>query len=71
MLIPRLFRRRQHGGAELPLGPEFTVRVTLRRGDKIVRRTAGGGIEIMEITAERGERIEIARVLDGLRRDRH
>lgn len=68
MLIPRLFRRRRSAGTELPLGPEYTVRVTLRRGDKIVRRTEGGTIEIMEITAERGERIEIARVLDGLRR---
>ena len=70
MLIPRLFRRRRSDGAELPLGPEFTVRVTLRRGDKIVRRTARGTIEIMEITAELGERVEIARVLDGLRRKR-
>jgi hypothetical protein len=69
MVIPRLFRRRRGAGAELPLGPEFTVRVTLRRGDKIVRRTAAGSIEIMEITAERGERLEITRVLDRLNRD--
>ena len=69
MLIPRLFRRRRSGGAELPLGPEFTVRVTLRRGDRIVRRTGGGSIEIMEITAEHGERIEVARVIGRLQRN--
>ncbi|HKY91620.1 MAG TPA: hypothetical protein VJM11_11300 [Nevskiaceae bacterium] len=33
--------------------PEFGVRVTLRRGDKIVRRDGRGVIHVLRITEER------------------
>jgi hypothetical protein len=54
----RLFRR-----APLPVLtpalPEFGVRVTLRRGDKIVRRDAHGAIVISSVCEERTDATEI------------
>jgi len=32
---------------------EFGLRLTLRKGDKIVRRDAGGQIEILRVTGDR------------------
>jgi len=32
---------------------EFGLRLTLRKGDKIVRRDAGGRIEILRVTGDR------------------
>jgi hypothetical protein len=32
--------------------PEFGLRLTLRKGDKIVRRDAGGRIEIFRVTGD-------------------
>jgi len=32
--------------------PEFGLRFTLRKGDKIVRRDAGGRIEILRVTGD-------------------
>ena len=33
--------------------PEFGLRLILRKGDKIVRRDAGGRIEILRVTGDR------------------
>jgi hypothetical protein len=47
----RWFRRTPvRGLPSLPQG--FEVKVTLRRGDKVVRRTIDGEIEILKITAD-------------------
>jgi hypothetical protein len=49
----RLFRRRTSRRAvTTEVTPEFGVRVTLRRGDKIVRRDARGAIQVEQVTAE-------------------
>jgi len=36
-----------------PARAEFGLRLTLGQGDKIVRRDAGGRIEILRVTADR------------------
>jgi hypothetical protein len=36
----------------LPVPPEFGVQVTLRKGDKIVRRDARGAIHVRRVTEE-------------------
>ena len=49
----RLIRRRPDPPPRSPqLTPEFGVRVTLRKGDRIVRRDAAGAIYITTITTE-------------------
>ena len=49
----RLFRRRtSRRTAPIEVAPEFGVRVTLRKGDKIVRRDARGAIQVEQVTAE-------------------
>jgi hypothetical protein len=46
-----LFRRKRAAApAILPQG--FDVRVTLRRGDKVVRRNRRGEVEIVRVTTE-------------------
>ena len=50
----RLFRRRTaRRAANIDVAPDFNVRVTLRRGDKIVRRDARGAIQVVQVTEER------------------
>jgi len=50
----RLFRRRTSRRAPaIDVAPDFNVRVTLRRGDKIVRRDARGAIHVVQVTEER------------------
>jgi hypothetical protein len=49
----RLFRKTSRRAATPEVAPEFGVRVTLCRGDKIVRRDARGKIHIVEITEDR------------------
>ena len=49
----RLFRRTSRKTAAIQLTPEFGVRVTLRKGDKIVQRDARGAIHVVQITEER------------------
>ena len=49
----RLFRRTTRKAAAIQVAPEFGVRVTLRRGDKIVRRDARGAIQVVQVTEER------------------
>jgi hypothetical protein len=49
----RLFRRRISRRTVIhEVAPEFGVRVTLRKGDKIVRRDARGAIQVTEVTEE-------------------
>jgi hypothetical protein len=48
-----LFRRRARRRPAIAALPEFGIRVTLRRGDRIVRRDARGAIEVVRITDER------------------
>jgi hypothetical protein len=54
----RLFRR-QRFPAVFPLLPEFGVRVTLRRGDKIVRRDPNGVIVVTNVTADQTDATEV------------
>jgi hypothetical protein len=49
----RLFRRTSRRAAAVEVAPEFGVRLTLRKGDKIVRRDSRGGIHITRVTEER------------------
>ena len=51
-----VFGTRRRGVDRVPITPEFGVRVTLREGDKLVRRNAHGDVEVKVITrgAERG-----------------
>jgi hypothetical protein len=49
----RFFRRRiSRRAAAIEVAPEFGVRVTLRKGDKIVRRDARGAIQVEQVTEE-------------------
>jgi len=48
----RLFRRTSRKAAAVQVTPEFGVRVTLRKGDKIVRRDARGAIHVVQVTEE-------------------
>ncbi len=48
----RLFRRTPRRAAAPEVAPEFGVRVTLRKGDKIVRRDAKGVIQVVLVTEE-------------------
>ena len=48
----RLFRRAARRAAAIQVIPEFGVRLTLRRGDKIVRRDARGTIHVVQVTDE-------------------
>jgi hypothetical protein len=48
----RLFRRPSRKAASVEVTPEFGVRVTLRKGDKIVRRDARGAIHVTRVTEE-------------------
>ncbi len=47
---------RPRGVTRVPITPEFGVRVTLRAGDKLVRRDASGEVVVRTIVpgAERG-----------------
>ena len=49
----RLFRRTSRRAATPAVAPEFGVRLTLRKGDKDVRRDARGAIHVVEVTEDR------------------
>jgi hypothetical protein len=49
----RLFRRTSRRAAAIEVAPEFGVRLTLRKGDKVVRRDARGAIHVVEVTEDR------------------
>ena len=49
----RLFRRTSRRAAATEVAPEFGVRLTLRKGDKVVRRDARGAIHVVQVTEDR------------------
>lgn len=51
----RLFRRNARPAPTHRVAPEFGVQVTLRKGDKIVRRDARGTIHVTCVTEDRVE----------------
>jgi hypothetical protein len=58
----KLFRRRSQPPAAVPVAPEFGVRVTLRKGDRVVRRDARGVIHVTRVTEERVEVTDVCKV---------
>jgi hypothetical protein len=58
----RLFRRTARPSKTVPVDPEFGVQVTLRRGDKIVRRDASGAIQVTQVTEECVELADLGRM---------
>ena len=57
----RLFRRTPRPAPPVRVAPEFGVQVTLRKGDKVVRRDARGAIHITRVTEERVELTDLDR----------
>ncbi|HEU4369254.1 MAG TPA: hypothetical protein VFV05_13620 [Methylomirabilota bacterium] len=57
----RLFRRPARRAPATPVAPEFGVRLTLRKGDRIVRRDARGAIRITRVTEDRVEVTDVCR----------
>ena len=45
-----------------PVAPEFGVQLTLRKGDKVVRRDARGAIHITRVTEERVKLTDLGRM---------
>jgi hypothetical protein len=58
----RVFRRRARPSTTERVAPEFGVQVTLRKGDKIVRRDARGAIHITRVTEDRVELADLGRM---------
>jgi hypothetical protein len=50
--VTMLFKRAARQPSPVHVEPEFGVQVTLRKGDKIVRRDARGVIHIRRVTEE-------------------
>jgi hypothetical protein len=57
----RLFNRAVRPVPASGSTPEFGVRLTLRRGDRIVRRDARGAIQITRVTEDRVEVTDVCR----------
>lgn len=57
----RLFRRPPRRAAATPVAPEFGVRLTLRKGDRIVHRDARGAIRVTRVTEDRVEVTDVCR----------
>jgi hypothetical protein len=57
----RLFRRSSRRTAPALVAPEFGIRLTLRKGDRIVRRDARGAIRVTHVTADRMEITDVCR----------
>ena len=58
----RLLRRTARPSATDRVAPEFGVQVTLRKGDKIVRRDSRGAIHVTRVTEDRLEFTDLGRV---------
>ena len=58
----KLFRRTAPPPAIERVAPEFGVQVTLRKGDKIVRRDARGAIHVTRVTEDRVELAHLGRI---------
>jgi len=67
----RLFRRSpRRETAAPPVAPEFGVRLTLRKGDRIVRRDARGAIHIRRVLDDHVEVTDVCRAGSAIARDR-
>lgn len=57
----RVFRRSPRRISTVSVAPEFGIRLTLRKGDRIVRRDARGAIHITRVTQDRVEVTDVCR----------
>jgi len=59
----KLFRRTSRRAVAVEVAPEFGVRLTLRKGDKIVHRDARGAIQVTRVTEDHVDvrRVDAAR----------
>jgi hypothetical protein len=57
----RLFKRPPRRAPAIPVEPEFGVRLTLRKGDRVVRRDARGAIHITRVIEDRVEMTDVCR----------
>ena len=57
----RLFRRVSRRISSAPVAPEFGIRLTLRKGDRIVRRDARGDIHVTRVMEDRLEVTDVCR----------
>ena len=57
----KLFRRPSRRTPTIPVAPEFGIRLTLRKGDRIVRRDARGAIRVTRVTVDRLEVTDVCR----------
>ena len=58
----RFLRRRPKPAPRPEVCPEFGIRVTLRKGDKLVGRDGKGHIRITQVTADRVDETEMFRL---------
>jgi hypothetical protein len=58
----RLFRRTARPSVKDRVAPEFGVQVTLRKGDRIVRRDGRGAIRVIQVTEERVELTDLGSI---------
>jgi hypothetical protein len=45
----------------VPVAPEFGIRLTLRKGDRVVRRDARGAIHVTRVSEDRLEVTDVCR----------
>ena len=57
----RLFRRPSRRSPPVLEAPEFGIRLTLRTGDRIVRRDARGAIRVTRVTTDHLEITDVCR----------
>jgi hypothetical protein len=57
----KLFRRSSRRPRPAPVTPEFGIRLTLHKGDRIVRRDARGAIRVTRVTADQLEVTDVCR----------
>jgi hypothetical protein len=57
----RLFRRSSRRSPPGLVAPEFGIRLTLRKGDRIVRRDARGAIRVTRVTTDQMEITDVCR----------
>ena len=57
----KLFRRSSRRPPPALVTPEFGIRLTLHKGDRIVRRDARGAIRVTRVTTDRMEITDVCR----------
>jgi hypothetical protein len=57
----RLFKRSPRRTPPALVPPDFDIRLTLRKGDRIVRRDARGAIRVTRVTADHLEVTDVCR----------